>query len=397
MGDLPAMRHSADNVLALSLFFLFFADFVHSAICFYNAFPNGYVWGELFIKYTDGPVRRGLTGYLLYKSAAFLNIHVFWTLFVSTVYMLFFIRAYTFIRSSVSYFFTIILFFSPALLAFLVKDPELYGRKDILFLGLLTIIIAKAGAIIIAPEKQGKAWLTIALCYLVAFLVHEITLFFSLLPALLVLRAGGRHRLPVLAAIGSVFLLSVLFAVHFQGTETMREAMFRDWQALIPDFTTQGGMRFIGKDLSSHATPFPWLQNYSLRLSYIAAWLLALLPLGLLLYVYRFHRVCSAVLGRSMTWLAYGCALFPAVALTFTINDFGRTISYSCLMFLFFVLHILRIYRDANGDLPVRPCFTKLHFANTPVLIGSLYYLLCWKLYHYVPLSMEPRIISLSF
>lgn len=132
-------------------------------------------------------------------------------------------------------------------------------------------------------------------------------------------------------------------------------------------------------------------------LSYIAAWLLALLPLGLLLYVYRFHRVCSAVLGRSMTWLAYGCALFPAVALTFTINDFGRTISYSCLMFLFFVLHILRIYRDADGDLPVRPCFTKLHFANTPVLIGSLYYLLCWKLYHYVPLSMEPRIISLSF
>ena len=44
---------------------------------------------------------------------------------------------------------------------------------------------AKAGAIIIAPEKQGKAWLTIALCYLVAFLVHEITLFLSLLPALL--------------------------------------------------------------------------------------------------------------------------------------------------------------------------------------------------------------------
>lgn len=30
-------------------------------------------------------------------------------------------------------------------------------------------------------------------------------------------------------------------------------------------------MRFIGKDLSSHATPFPWLRNYSLRLSYIAA------------------------------------------------------------------------------------------------------------------------------
>ena len=177
----------------------------------------------------------------------------------------------------------------------------------------------------------------------------------------------------------------------------MREAMFHDWQALIPDFTTQGGMRFIGKDLSSHATPFPWLQTYSLRLSYIMAWLLALLPLGLLVYVYRFHAVCMDVLGRGMTWFAYGCAVFPTVVLTFMINDFGRTISYSCLMFMFFALHILRIYRDRHGDLPVRPCFSKLHFANTPVLIGSLYYLLCWKLYHYVPLSMEPRIISVSF
>lgn len=391
------MRQSTDNFLALSLFLLFFANFIYSVVYFYNYFPNGYVWGEVFIKYTDGFVRRGLTGYLLYHVANFLNVHIVWTAFISLVYILFFIKSYSFIRESVSYFFTIVLFFSPALLAFLVRDPDLYGRKDILFLVLLTIIMAKAGAIIISPEKQGKAWLTIALCYLAAFLIHEITLFFSLLPALLVLRANGRHKLHTAVAIGAVFLLSALFAIHFQGTAAMREAMFHDWQALIPDFTTQGGMRFIGKDLSSHATPFPWLQNYSLRFSYIVAWLLALLPLGLLMYVYRFHTVCTDVLGRSMTWLAYGCALFPAVILTFMINDFGRTISYSCLMFLFFALHILRIYRDRHGDLPVRPCFTQLHFANTPVLIGSLYYLLCWKLYHYVPLSMEPRIISLSF
>lgn len=34
---------------------------------------------------------------------------------------------------------------------------------------------------------------------------------------------------------------------------------------------------------------------------------------------------------------------------------------------------------------------------RTHVLIGSLYYLLCRKLHHHVPLSMEPRIISVSF
>lgn len=391
------MRQSTDNFLALSLLFLFAANFIYSIIYFYGVFPNGYVWGELFIKYTDGLVRRGLTGYILYHAASFFDVHILWTLFISVTYTIFFIKSYLFIRETVSHFFTIILFFSPALLAFLVKDPALYGRKDILFLTLLAIIMAKASAVISSPERQERTWLTIILCYLAAFLIHEITLFFSLLPALLVLRANERHKLPAMATIGTIFLLSVLFAIHFQGTAVMREAMFHDWQALIPDFTTQGGMRFIGKDLSSHATPFPWLQTYSLRLSYIMAWLLALLPLGLLVYVYRFHAVCMDVLGRGMTWFAYGCAVFPAVVLTFMINDFGRTISYSCLMFMFFALHILRIYRDRHGDLPVRPCFSKLHFANTPVLIGSLYYLLCWKLYHYVPLSMEPRIISVSF
>lgn len=234
------MRQSTDNFLALSLLFLFAANFIYSIIYFYGAFPNGYVWGELFIKYTDGLVRRGLTGYILYHAASFFDVHILWTLFISVTYTIFFIKSYLFIRETVSHFFTIILFFSPALLAFLVKDPALYGRKDILFLTLLAIIMAKASAVISSPERQERTWLTIILCYLAAFLIHEITLFFSLLPALLVLRANERHKLPAMATIGTIFLLSVLFAIHFQGTAVMREAMFHDWQALIPDFTTQG-------------------------------------------------------------------------------------------------------------------------------------------------------------
>ena len=77
------MRQSTDNFLALSLFLLFFANFIYSVVYFYNDFPNGYVWGELFIKYTDGFVRRGLTGYLLYHAANFLNVHIVWTAFTS--------------------------------------------------------------------------------------------------------------------------------------------------------------------------------------------------------------------------------------------------------------------------------------------------------------------------
>ena len=391
------MQTNVRSCIFITMSILFLMNFIYAILYFAGSFPNGYVWGELFIKYTDGLVRRGLIGSILFFFADFFNICLLWTVFITIVYCVFFIKVYYLFRTTVTYFFTIVLFFSPALIAFFVKDQNLYGRKDIIVISLLFISMSVCAKILMEMKSTKMRWVTVALCYITAFLVHEITLFFSLLPAILVIAAAGCRKYLAASLIIAVFCLSALFAVHFQGTDAMRDLMFQDWKSVLENFTTQGGMRFIGKQVGKHeAVPLVWLQNHSLLVSYIEAWLLALLPVALLMYVYRFHMVCTSVIGRLLTWVSYLCALFPVVALTAMINDFGRIISYSILFFLFFMLFIMNAYREKYGSLPVRSCIEKLDFSYLPVLVASLYYLLCWKLYHYVPLHMDPKIISIS-
>lgn len=335
----------SEKLILKTLFIIFFIQFCVTTINFYFSFPNNYVWGEIFIKYTDGLVRRGLIGTLLYSLANVIDVQLFWTFFISIIYIIFFISVYKYLINTVSSFFTALLFFSPGLFSFHIKDQGLYGRKDILVLVLLGLTIILAGKIIRTQMPSWRNYLFIFICYCTAFLIHEITIFFSLLPAILVMRASKKKYLCI-ALIILIFTASVTFAVLCQGSTSMRNAMFHDWQTAISSFTESGGMKFIGESITTHEErPIPWLKVYSLRVSYVAAWLLTLAPVLLLFYTYRCHTICISVMGRLLTYISYFCALFPAVTLTFLINDFGRIISYSCTIFLFFIIMILKIHR----------------------------------------------------
>ncbi|MCD7984757.1 MAG: hypothetical protein LUG19_11005, partial [Desulfovibrio sp.] len=306
-----------------------------TTINFFFSFPNNYVWGEVFIKYTDGIVRRGLIGTLLYSLSDIIDIQIAWTVFIAIVYIIFFIYTYKYLINTVSPFFTVLLFFSPGLFAFHIKDQGLYGRKDILILFLLGLTIVLAVKMILARKTSWQKYLTIFICYSISFLIHEVTLFFSLLPALLVIRASEKKR-ACATLIAFIFAASVAFAVLFQGSASMRDTMFHDWQNVISTFTEPGGMKFIGESITKHeATPFPWLKVYSLRVSYVAAWILTLTPILILFYIYHCHAICTLVMGKFLAWISYFCALFPAIILTFIINDFGRIVSYSCTVFFF--------------------------------------------------------------
>ena len=384
----------SEKLILKTLFIIFFIQFCITTINFYFSFPNNYVWGEIFIKYTDGIVRRGLIGTLLYSLANFIDIQFFWTFFIAIIYIIFFISAYKYLIDTVSPFFTALLFFSPGLFAFHIKDQGLYGRKDILVLVLLGLAIILAGKMIRTQMPSWRNYLIIFICYCTSFLIHEITIFFSLLPAILVIRASKKKGLCI-ALITFIFIVSVAFAVLFQGSASMRNAMFHDWQNTISSFTEPGGMKFIGDSITAHeGRPLPWLKIYSLRVSYVAAWLLTLAPVLLLFYTYRCHTICISVIGRLLTYISYLCALFPAVTLTFLINDFGRIISYSCTIFLFFIIIILKIHRLSRER---KRIIQKLNFDNIPVFIIFLYYITSWKLVHYVALGSKASIISYTF
>ena len=373
---------------------IFFISFINSTQYFINGYPNTYVWGEIFIKYTDGFIRRGLIGTLLFQFSDIISPKFLWSVCAVSLYIYFFIKIYKFFRENLTYFFTIIFFFSPCFIAFSVKDKYLFGRKDIVILLLIFIILSQCAKIIKSRQVLPSAWIKIAACYTVSFLVHEITLFFSLLPALLVVVASGKKKVLAVALIIITFSFSLFLATHYHGTETIRDTMIADWQSVIPNFTSYGGIDYIGKSLTqnmdiSHA----WLKSHKIVKSYIYAWILALIPIGLFLYVYNFHAVSIKVVGKFLTWCSYLCALFPVITLTILINDFGRIVSYSSVLFIIYAIFILNIYKEKYGDVKTRSLINSLDFKNIYVLISSLYYILSWKLHHWVPVTM-PGIIT---
>lgn len=367
---------------------LFSFSFLSSFSYFIDSYPNKYAWGELFIKYTDGFIRRGLLGSILFATSNFVSVCFVWSTSIFIIYTVFFKKVYTLFNNNISYFFTIILFFSPSMLSFSVRDRDLFGRKDVLILLLLFIAMSLCTKIIKSQQASPYIWLKIAACYSFSFLVHEITLFFSLLPALLAVIASDKNKLRTSIAIFIIFCASAYFAIHYQGTEAIRDAMVADWRTVIDSFSDLGGMQFIGSSLAQNIdTSSNWLKSYPVMKSYALAWILTLTPIALFLYIYRFHSINVSVAGKFFAWCSYLCALFPAVTLTFLINDFGRIISYSSLLFVTYAVFIIEIYKSKHKDIQARNIINFFDFSNRYVFIASILYITCWKLHHWTNIN----------
>lgn len=366
---------------------MFLSNFIYSMDFFISSYPNSYTWGEIFIKYTDGFIRRGLIGSVLFLFSDIISPCFLWTLCVVILYAVFFTKVYNLFKENISYFFTIIFFFSPGMIAFMVKDKLLFGRKDLLFLLLIFMSMSLCAKIIKSQQISPVILIKIITCYIISFLIHEITLFFSLLPAILVLAASSRKKLAVLM-LTITFGLSAFLAIHYQGTEAVRNAMLSDWRSVIDGFTESGGMNFIGAPIAQLiAANLEWFNSYTSRMTYLYAWALTLMPLLLFLYVYDFHNISIRVIGKFLTWCSYLCALFPIVALSIFVCDFERIIAYNSIIFSIYAVLIINIYKSRYGSIKNTKFMNILTFDNIYTLTFTIYYILGWSLPHYTPVA----------
>ena len=366
---------------------MFLSNFIYSMDFFISSYPNSYAWGEIFIKYTDGFIRRGLVGSVLFLFSDIITPCFLWTSCAVILYAFFFIKVYNLFKENITYFFTIIFFFSPGMIAFMVKDKFLFGRKDLLFLLLIFMIMSLCTKIIKSQQISSFIWIKIIACYIISFLIHEITLFFSLLPAILVLAASSRKKLAVLM-LTIMFGLSAFLAVRYQGTEAVRDAMLADWNSIINNFTYYGGMNFIGVPITHLIDAnFAWFNSYKFRMSYTFTWLLTLAPILIFLYVYDFHNTSIRVIGKPLTWCSYLCALFPVITLNIFVCDFGRIISYSSIIFVTYAVLIINIYKSRYGSIKNKKFIDVLTFDNIYTLTFTIYYILGWTLPHYTPVA----------
>lgn len=162
--------------------------------------------------------------------------------------------------------------------------------------------------------------------------------------------------------------------------------MINDWRSVVNNFTEPGGMSFIGCSLTENMNlSHTWLKSYKIVKSYIQAWILNLIPILLFLYIYNFHKVSTCVIGKILTWCSYFCALVPVIILTTLINDFGRIISYSSLIFIIYAIFIISINKNSTSYIKPQNCINIFTFDRIFIFALTLYYIFFWTLYHNVP------------
>ncbi len=195
---------------------------------------------------------------------------------------------------------TLLFFAWPSYFLFLVKDPAVFIRRDIivdLILLLTMLLLTKA-----SREKWGlwQAAGIFSLIFCFFILLYEATLFYWPLPALLLATLFWQEKKGWIWFLLMAFLFSLaaLYAFYFVGTETTREAMCVACQEILPDFKCQGGMATVGISLTGNVENTRPFHNNPIALTSLFAGMgLAFLPLIFLCAAFPVLTVCRRLFG----------------------------------------------------------------------------------------------------
>lgn len=351
---------------------------------FYN-FPYSYSWGEIFIKYTDAYIRRGLLGEILYHVDAYIPVRYFWTVAATCIAATFYAISYRVLVKLFDTTGTLILFFAPSYFMFLVYDPAVFGRKDFLILlAMFAIYYA------IYQKLTGKiSFLTCLIlsevCYITALLIHEMAFFFIFVPysLMLFMKKSAFERMCFTLFSAITVALSLYLMLCFQGTPEMRDQMFLEWSSRYPLFDKghMGGMEFIGVAAHNWLKDAVGTMTGSISMpSFLLAVLLSILPLGICLDRKTFPVACSIFFGTYFYRFFFIAQALPLIALMFIFTDYGRILSYSCIICLLAYCTIMHAYKWQNSC--YRHPAPALYMRDSLKFPLILLYLYAWRLVH---------------
>lgn len=373
--------------------YLFFTTLSVYFCCFrfFYKFPNDYNWGELFINYQGGFVRRGLVGEFLFIINDYIPVRIFALIFFSIVFYYFLYICYKKLSTVFDGITTAFLFITPTLFLFHVRDPEAFMRKDLLVEIILLFMMERCATFL---KNDDVRWslvpLTAFFCglYAVAFLIHEMTLFYLPLPALLLGAAYARRgKLPVwLGLMSALVIFSLLTAFWSSGSTAAREAICASWQHDYPTFNCQGGVKHIGKDLATNTlNTLRHHQNLVTMLSFVGGFLLSAIPMVFVWMAYPPRDCLRKVLASPLLLFLFWPAVCVPLTLPLFLTDFGRHISVAFLEYIFFLYAVFTVCPQSPA-----PWLQKLsngirnslqyRFLAILWIIG---YGMCWRMMHY--------------
>lgn len=290
-------------VLALLTLSLSYDGWIYSRDCL-AIFPENYAWGDLFINYEGGLVRRGLLGTILAPFAGQQHFALVYTIINAVLVIVcyaFFIRALAVIFEK---FWLLVLVGSPGLFAFMPLQN--FIRKDIFIKAAYFLLFCLAARAAVKKASVSQTLCLFTIIYVPVFLVHELILFYVFLPLALLFSSSSvdRERRMVLIYGAALTISSVLFAVVFSGTIPQRQAIASFWLHFYPQMAEQNSIQainFIGQgllDRNEHQYLLPYLLKPDLRNSIIKAFLLTFGPLTFVLFRYRLLYALKRLFGR---------------------------------------------------------------------------------------------------
>ena len=340
--------------------------------------PIKYTWAELLINYQGGFVRRGLLGEVLFllqpviPSAAAACILIFFSYCLFTYLVLKLVSDAPLVVFS---FFV----FSPAAFLFPIRDPAVFGRKEIFFFlaFALTVVICKKYS-----DYRVKAASFLVL-YTIAALIHEAAVFFAPLAACIVVfsmrECEGRLRLRTICCLlFYVFLLCCI--LYFSVNPNFDPAgIIRSWSPYYPNIDTGSALNFLNKGLDITAITRQKAASFNqFSGPYLVDFCLALLPIFLLL-MHTDHLKFFRILKNNdpiLFALTITSVLSPFVLFCFLL-DWGRGI-------YFFSMHvfIFLVALTSFGLVKYRPVPPVSKYQWKIYTVFFLYYALLWKMPH---------------
>ena len=170
--------YSKKNFYLIFISFLLIVAFsitILNTIDFFNE-KSGAQFSDWLINYQSGFIRRGLIGELVYQLHIITNISLLFFLYslVFLLYLIFFFTFYLIIKKINLQFIDTLIILSPLSFIYTVMEQKVSGRKDIVYLALISIFILNIKKINFSNQKY---FLIIALT--ITTLTHSGFIFYS--------------------------------------------------------------------------------------------------------------------------------------------------------------------------------------------------------------------------
>lgn len=386
------IKQTKDYLLIITSILLFVHGlfyFMLSFQVFFANYPKFYLWTELLINYQGGFLKRGLLGEILFQLKSLFDMRLTALFLFFAAYFVYLPFVYKKLRKAYDPYTVLFIFASPGLVLYLFYDLSNITRKDIFTLTSLILQFHFISLYIQNKLNTVKTYSYIFIAFLFAFLIHEIILFFSLLPALLLWNVEYKkgHGKRAFCCIGLILFLFICLTFIFSGTTQHQEAILKSYSSMftLPNTATTSGIFWVDKGMSyGFETVKNSYTSASLIISVFLSFLFASLPLVSLYYGYFTKKSIKSYFALPYyTFFLSVALLFPFTLFIF-VCDFGRIISFTLMYYLFFFLTMQECFPQKQNVLyqKIIAFIKQYRILHLAAFIFILFYASYWRILH---------------